>query len=150
MSSGFSRRTLVKGMAAAQVLAWLPRRMLAAVADGSSKIGDRILHWRRVRPRETGWPGAAEWQVLAAEVGSNLIRVEALLAGKGAKENLRNPFYLGDQPAGTQVSGWFGAWSPAPSVYAVQARQASQVAAAVNFAREHRLRLVVKGAGHSY
>src|SRR6202044_3987263 len=58
--------------------------------------------------------------------------------------------YLGDQPAGTQVSGWFGAWTSAPSVYAVKARHAADVAAAVNFARKHRLRLVVEGAGHSY
>jgi FAD/FMN-containing dehydrogenase len=32
----------------------------------------------------------------------------------------------------------------------VAARNAAEIAAAVNFAREHRLRLVVKGGGHSY
>jgi FAD/FMN-containing dehydrogenase len=65
-------------------------------------------------------------------------------------KNLRNPFYLGDQVAGTQVSGWLDAWTPAPSAYAVAAHNARHVAAAVTFAREHNLRLVVKGAGHSY
>ena len=65
-------------------------------------------------------------------------------------KNLRNPFYVGDQVAGTQVSGWLDAWTPAPSAYAVAARNSRHVAAAVNFAREHNLRLVVKGAGHSY
>jgi FAD/FMN-containing dehydrogenase len=65
-------------------------------------------------------------------------------------KNLRNPFYLGDQVSGTQVSGWMDAWSPAPSAYAVAAREPRHVAAAVNFAREHNLRLVVKGTGHSY
>ena len=37
-----------------------------------------------------------------------------------------------------------------PSVYAVAARHADDVVAAVNFARSNRLRLVVKGGGHSY
>ena len=38
----------------------------------------------------------------------------------------------------------------APSVYAVAARSTAHVVAAVNFAREHKLRVVVKGGGHSY
>ena len=64
--------------------------------------------------------------------------------------NLANPFFLGDQPDGTQVSGWLDAWTPAPSAYAVAASSTADVVAAVNFARENALRLVVKGTGHSY
>ena len=41
-------------------------------------------------------------------------------------------------------------WTSAPSVYAVAARDAADVAAAVNFARDNKLRLVVKGGAHSY
>ena len=37
-----------------------------------------------------------------------------------------------------------------PSVYAVAARTTNDVVAAVNFARELDLRVVVKGGGHSY
>ena len=44
-------------------------------------------------------------------------------------------FFLGDQPAGTQVSGWYRAWTPAPSAYAVKSQTAADVAAAVTFAR---------------
>src|SRR5205807_10471606 len=63
---------------------------------------------------------------------------------------LRNPYYNGDQVGLTQTSGWFDGWTLTPSVYAVAARQTTDVVAAVNFAREYKLRLVIKGGGHSY
>src|SRR5262249_37618489 len=65
-------------------------------------------------------------------------------------EELKNPYFLSDQPGVTQLAGWLDAWTPAPSVYAVAARNTTDVVAAVDFAREHRLRLVAKGTGHSY
>jgi hypothetical protein len=65
-------------------------------------------------------------------------------------DNLKNPYYLGDQVALTDTTGWVDAWTSAPSVYAVAAKQTSDVVAAVNFARKNNLRLVVKGGGHSY
>src|SRR5262249_39617652 len=97
---------------------------------------------------------------LREAVQGNLIEVQPLLApcareadGSECAElmkQLRNPFYLGDQPAGTQVSGWLDAWTPAPSVYAIRARTTQDVVAGVNFARTHNRRLVVRGTGHSY
>jgi len=65
-------------------------------------------------------------------------------------QNLRNPFYIGDSAALTETLGWTDAWTSQPSAYAVLAESSADVAAAVNFAREHRVRLVVKGGGHSY
>jgi FAD/FMN-containing dehydrogenase len=126
-----------------------------------ARLAARVMSpFARVRPGERYWPSAAQWQELKTQVGGNLLEPHAVFAPCMADaasaacadvaRNLRNPFYLGDQPGGTQVSGWLDAWSPAPSAYAVKARSAADVAQAVNFARTHNLRLAVKGGAHSY
>ena len=110
----------------------------------------------RVRPGDAGWPNEEQWNELKAAVGGDLVKpvppYAACQAAPAADcfKLLRNPFYLGDQPGGTQVGGWLDAWTPQPSAYAVAARTAADVAAAVDFARRHDLRLVIKGGGHSY
>ena len=114
----------------------------------------------RVRPGATGWPSLAQWDRLKQQVGGRLLKLESPFAGCAASPRdapcsealaqLKNPFYLGDQPALTQTSGWADAWTSLPSAYAVTAENTADVVAAVNFARRHHLRLVVKGGGHSY
>jgi FAD/FMN-containing dehydrogenase len=114
----------------------------------------------RVRPGDSGWPSPATWDGLNQAVEGRLIKVEPLLAAcqarseseacKDVLRDLTNPYFLDEAPAGTESSGWVDAWQSAPSAYAVAARSTDDVVAAVNFARAHRLRLVVKGGGHSY
>jgi FAD/FMN-containing dehydrogenase len=147
------RRSLLKGIAASVFQIMFGRGL-------PSQAGVRRSVTHRVRPSDPLWPSAASWEKLKAMVGGNLLAPQALFAacqtnpsGSACTEvlkNIRNPIYIGDQPAGTEVSGWLDAWTPAPSAYAVAARNAADVAAAVNFARENNLRLVVKGTGHSY
>jgi hypothetical protein len=133
---------------------------MPGLAFAESKIGNARTLRSRVRPGDPAWPSAASWAKLKEDVGGNLIEVHPLFgacesAPNGADcldalKNTDNPFYIGDQPGGTQVCGWFDAWTPASSAFAVKGRNAADVAAAVNFARDKNLRIVVKGTGHSY
>ncbi|MEO6051688.1 MAG: FAD-dependent oxidoreductase [Pyrinomonadaceae bacterium] len=97
---------------------------------------------------------------MSKEVDGRLIKVESPLTACWDTPNgalcgeffneLKNPYYIGDQPGLTQTAGWVDAWTSAPSVYAVAAKNTTDIVAAVNFARKNKLRLVVKGGGHSY
>jgi len=143
-----NRRTFLKVVGSAALLPVVPHNLLA----------DTTI--RRVRPSDPGWPSADAWKRLNDAVGGNLIPVkfppsifksdpdsaEAKQLGK----DLKNPYYVRDQPGLTETTGWVDAWATQPSVYAVQARNAQDIAAAVNFARENNLRLAIKGGGHSY
>jgi hypothetical protein len=98
-----------------------------------------------------GWPGEADWAQLKREVGGRLTPVTTPdFDDRAVREVLRDPFNLGDQPGLTQSSGWLDAWRSSPSAYVVAAQSASDVAAAIRFARAHSVRLVVKSGGHSF
>ena len=129
---------------------WLPSVVRAATRRPT----------QRTRPNDPGWPGEDKWQALSRAVEGRVSKVPPLFVGcdanrdeprcKEALQNVHNPFFIGDQPGGTQVSGWVDAWTPEASVYVVSAHRTADVVAAVNFARDNNLRLVVKGGGHSY
>jgi FAD/FMN-containing dehydrogenase len=152
-----NRRELLKRVSVIPLLpAWLSQLMLPARASAS----EAGTLFRRSRPSDPSWPAASAWTRLNEAVGGRLIKVQSpVRACELAPENascsdlfkaLKNPYAIGDDVALTQTSGWLDAWTSAPSVYAVAAAKTEDVVAAVNFARENQLRLVVKGGGHSY
>jgi FAD/FMN-containing dehydrogenase len=116
--------------------------------------------FRRVRPIDRDWPDARAWARFGQGLEGQLIKLSSPFdacrrdpTGAACVElfrNLKNPYFIGDDPALTQTLGWVDAWTSAPSAYAVAAKSTADVVAAVNFARERRLRLVIKGGGHSY
>jgi hypothetical protein len=143
-----NRRAFLKKSGAAAILPLSPRGLFASPA------------FRRQRPTDAGWPSKEAWKHLSDTVGGNLIPVDFPItacatepSGADCKKlfgDLENPYYIGDNPGLTQTLGWVDAWATKPSAYAVAARNADDMAAAVNFEREHDLRVVVKGGGHSY
>ncbi|MGA2398816.1 MAG: FAD-binding oxidoreductase [Steroidobacteraceae bacterium] len=143
-----NRRILLKSLATLPLLS----RALRARAAGNARNPFRA----RVRPGDPGWPSASDWSRLSKKVEGRLLVPRSPLAEcipescRGALDALKNPFYIGDEPGLTQTSGWIDAWTSQQSAYAVAAASTQDVIAAVNFARDHRVRLVVKGGGHSY
>jgi len=143
-----NRRTFLKRSGLSAFLPLWPRYLFAS----------KPFHRRR--PSDADWPSKAAWKRLNDEVGGNLIPVEFPIdacirdvdgaACKNLIANIKNPYYIGDHPGLTQTLGWVDGWFTKPSVFAVAAEDANHVAAAIKFARENDLRLVVKGGGHSY
>ncbi len=133
-----NRRAFLRAIGSAALIPILPRRLLASTSN-----------FRRRRPSDATWPSQSAWKQLNEAVGGNLIPVDFPIT-KLLDENITNPYYIGDQPGLTETLGWVDAWATKPSVYAVAARNAHDIAEAVNFARDNNLRLVVKGGGHSY
>ena len=150
-----NRRRLLQAAAATPLLAGSATTMFANTFAATPPVG-----FRRVRPGDAAWPSAGLWEQLGRDVGGRLVTVprpfEACRGTPTAAacaelfKSLKNPYFIGDAVGLTQSLGWVDAWTSQPSAYAVAARTTGDVVAAVNFARQHKLRLVVKGGGHSY
>jgi hypothetical protein len=95
------------------LLPMFPRRLLARTS------------FRRRRPSDASWPSQSAWKQLNDAVGGNLIPVDFPLsvlktdpdgaAAKQLAENVRNPYYIGDQPGLTETLSWVDAWATQPA-----------------------------------
>lgn len=112
------------------------------------------------QPHEKCWPTAVEWANLNKKVAGHLLRPTSPLASCLNQENsstcalaitnIHNPFYNENHPGATQSQGWYQAWQQSISEYAVAAQTTQDVVEAIQFAREHHLRVAIKGTGHDY
>ncbi len=148
-----NRRQLLQRMCALPLLPALEAPLAAARAAAAAPF-------RRVLPGDPAWPSADKWEALSRLVGGRLAKVVSPLeacvsqpdgaACAAVFKELKNPYYIGDQSALTETCGWVDGWTSRPSAYAVAVHSAEDVVHAVNFARQNRLRLAVRGGGHSY
>jgi hypothetical protein len=147
------RRAFLKAAAASSLIS-------LGGAARSVAATDEATPFVRVRPGDAAWPSQARWNGLFNAVNGGLFRLDDPLASCRATpdgaacqsffKEMRNPYFISENPALTETSGWVDAWNSAPSAYAVKVQSTADVVAAVNFARENNLRLVIKGGGHSY
>jgi len=103
---------------------------------------------------------AANWRKLRDAVDGNLIEVRAMFescatepngaACREATQDVKNPYWLGDQAAALRFPDCSMGGLRHQSAYAIRAQNTADVVAGVNFVRENNLRLVIKGGGHSY
>src|SRR5579863_8925732 len=107
------RRDLLKTAIALPLSAAIPTASTAG-AESLTRAPSRALR-SRVRPGDPGWPTAAEWTQLEEAVGGRLLQPTSPFANCShatdsacaeALGHVRNPYFLGDDPALTQSSGW--------------------------------------------
>lgn len=144
------RRTVLRLLASTGLASLWPASLSVAAVAGKA----------RVRPSDVNWPTTREWQALAGRLDGALEEsrsaFDAQMAQTGGKvtdtvlKKLVNPFYLQDFSGSTQSLGWLDGWKSAQSAKVGIPKNAQDVAELVTFAREHNLRLVIKGGGHSY
>lgn len=154
MVERLTRRRFVQG------LGWVGGAVALGIGCTSRSRPDGTAATTTAASTPVGWPAPDAWDALNERVGGRLVRpvspVAACLQDAGSDAcavqlgHLENPFFVEDQPGATQSTGWLDAWERAVSPYAVAAETVDDIAAAVDFAREHDVRIAVKGTGHDY
>jgi FAD/FMN-containing dehydrogenase len=126
----------------------------------SAPLQSELENSRFCKPTQACWPSEAAWQSFGKTLTGKLLQPQdsLLTCKKDSKSQAcaaalalqKNPFFLTDQAGATLSTGWLGAWKSSLSARAVEAETTADVVAAVNFAREHKLRLVIRGTGHDW
>lgn len=131
-----------------------------AASPPVSKNGTKKTTMCRCVPSSSCWPKSDQWAAFSSQLEGSLVKPASPVAEckknaesdacRTALKNLKNPFYMQAKPGRSESRGWTGAWQAQQSAYAVEVKSTKDVVTAVNFARNHNLRLVIKGAGHDY
>lgn len=111
-------------------------------------------------PTQRCWPDSSEWLHLNMQLNGHLLKARSPLAPcysnpqnmacKNILDDLKSPFFIESNPNLSQSNGWFNAWNFTISPYVAAVENVNEIATAVNFARQHRIKLVIKGTGHDY
>ena len=123
-----NRRNLLRLASALSVvpLVGLPVRGRAAAAVAATAR-------RRCLPGDPDWPTEGAWSRLNDAVSGRLVKLRSPMAACADPANgdacaqlfkeLKNPYFIGDNPALTQTCGWVDAWTSRPSAYVVRREQ---------------------------
>jgi len=112
------------------------------------------------KPSQSCWPEKQAWDQLNKDVNGRLIAPGSFIQPcqidpdstqcKAVLQQISNPFALEEQSGATQSTGWLNAWDSTASNYVIAAQTAEDIARGINFARDHNIKIAIKGTGHDY
>ncbi|XP_066930938.1 uncharacterized protein [Clytia hemisphaerica] len=122
------------------------------------------------KPGDGCWPSGDDWEGLNKTLNGNLKDpvnpISACFKPAGETDAMSkereaecsqqlqdfksDPYWVRKHSGLTQSAGQVGAWNSTESVKVVEARTVAHIKTAVDFARKHNMRIVVKGTGHEY
>ena len=110
----------------------------------------------RSRPGDSAWPSEASWDRLGRDVEGRLRQGAVAVRGvpgnaiglelRASVQGIEEPLLSRRRDRADAIPRQVDAWNSRPSAYAVAAKTKDDVVAAVDFARQNKLRLVVRRA----
>ncbi len=144
-----------------QTLTFALLASLSATVSYAQDVSHQVLQ-SRCQPGQACWPSPTTVKAYFTKYGlqgplyidplkSPIAACQTDFNSSECKKELslaHNPFYLQSIPNGSESQGYWKAWTYQNSTYTVEPDNANDVVLAVNFARQHNIRLVIKGKGH--